>query len=64
MSVITQAKTVNSIPNTKLNIQPYNQTLKTHGIIFCALGTDRLTGNEALFGNMAQSFGASFLRRP
>ena len=28
VSVITQAKTVNSIPNTKLNSQPKTQTLK------------------------------------
>ena len=26
--VITQAKTINSIPNTNLNSQPQNQTLK------------------------------------
>ena len=45
VSVITQAKTVSSIPNTKLNSQPQNQTLKKHtghGIIFRALASNKL----------------------
>ena len=46
-SVITQAKTVNSIPKNKLNNPPQNQTLKNtrHNFArFC----NSLTGNEGL----------------
>ena len=54
VSVITQATTVNSIPNTKLNSKPQNQTLKNTRHNFSRFSI----GNEALIGNVAQWFGA------
>ena len=53
VSVITLAKTVHSIPNTKLNSQPQNQSSKNTRHNFPRLSNQQ-TGNEALFGSVAQ----------